>query len=515
MADGKLVRMENPAKELAAGLDDDKKIVELACLNATEYERKRKAAAGELGCRSSVLDKLVDSKRKENEQQAETAGNVELYTGVPPWESSVNGQAIAREIRKLLRRYTVLPKGGYHAITLWVLGSYVINSFSIFPKLCLFSPEPACGKSTTMEIIGATARRGLSVSNTSASAIFRSIDLWQPTMLLDEGDTYLKDNEELRGIVDSGHKRSTAHVLRTEEIGGERIPKLFSTWAPMAIAMINRPARTITTRSVMLPLRRKMAHEKRAKAPLDLIETCYDIRRKCQRWANDSELAVTKLDPELPRLRSDRSVDNWTPLLAIAEHLGGDWPAAARKAAEVLEALEGNEESIGPMLLVDIQRVFADEKRDRLYSDDLVQRLIDLEERPWAEWRRGNPLTKNSLARLLKPYSVKSKQLNISGTNKNGYELAAFKESFSRYITPEPAPEPVSSSTTLDASKSNGCSAFQNSTGQIDVEFQNSTSESGVEFENGLQTNDHGGCRVIEDENGQNRGVGDIEDFDL
>ena len=72
------------------------------------------------------------------------------------------------------------------------------------------------------------------------------------------------------------------------------------------------------------------------------------------------------------------------------------------------------------MILEDIKRVFEEQRVDRLHSADLVSHLIDLEERPWAEWRHGKPLSTTSLARLLKPYRLKSKQLKLHGTNRHG-----------------------------------------------------------------------------------------------
>lgn len=39
--------------------------------------------------------------------------------------------------------------------------------------------------------------------------------MWKPTMLIDEADTFLCDNDELRGVLNTGHTRATAYVIRT------------------------------------------------------------------------------------------------------------------------------------------------------------------------------------------------------------------------------------------------------------------------------------------------------------
>jgi hypothetical protein len=70
--------------------------------------------------------------------------------------------------------------------------------------------------------------------------------------LIDEADTFLKENDELRGILNTGHRRG-GQVTRT--IGDDHEPRQFSTWAPVAIAMIGRLPDTLEDRAAsQLPL---------------------------------------------------------------------------------------------------------------------------------------------------------------------------------------------------------------------------------------------------------------------
>jgi len=48
--------------------------------------------------------------------------------------------------------------------------------------------------------------------------------------------------------------------------------------------------------------------------------------------------------------------------------------------------------------LGDIQTLFRKENTDRMASQDIVEALSELEERPWADWKRGKPLGTNQLA---------------------------------------------------------------------------------------------------------------------
>jgi len=42
--------------------------------------------------------------------------------------------------------------------------------------------------------------------------------MWAPTVLVDEGDSFMDGKEELRGIINAGHTRDTATVVRVEKV---------------------------------------------------------------------------------------------------------------------------------------------------------------------------------------------------------------------------------------------------------------------------------------------------------
>ena len=365
---------------------DEQTIKRLAKLKPFDYDRQRDETAKKLKVRVGTLDKKVFTIRKE----LETEGGVdELIQGVEPWGDAVSSCQLLDEIRATFNKYCALPKRGDIALTLWVLSSYTINCFRIFPKLCLSSPEKRCGKTTTLEVIGALAHRSLTASNISPSVLFRAVELWQPSLLIDEADTFINSSEELRGVINSGHTRSGAFVLRTEGDSGDRKPVKFSTWSPMAIAMIKTPPDTIRDRSIMISLRRKLPGETVERTPFDIKEQSIELRQKCKRWADDNAGNLRAAKPDIPLVGNDRAMDNWLPLLALADIVGGDWAQLARAAMFNIEQIDDSDESIGVMLLNDIQVVFKRRNIDRIYSEDLVNDLIKMEERPWCEWRRS------------------------------------------------------------------------------------------------------------------------------
>ena len=88
----------------------------------------------------------------------------------------------------------------------------------------------------------------LPVANITTAAVFRTIESIRLTLIIDEGDTFLRGNEEMRGILNSGHNRNLAFAVRCE--GDDHEPRAFSTWCPKATSMIGSPPDTLRDRSV-------------------------------------------------------------------------------------------------------------------------------------------------------------------------------------------------------------------------------------------------------------------------
>src|SRR5262249_48762830 len=161
----------------------------------------------------------------------------------------------------------------------------------------------------------------------------------------------------------------------------------FSVWCPKGIAMIGKLPATIEDRSVVIPMKRKTRNDKVQHAEFDKVfEETAGLRRKIARWRDDHLNEVKKANPSLPQDLHDRARDNWRPLLAVADVIGGDWPKAARDAAQAL-AVDGD--SIGEQLLGDIREIFKEHgllvkhsKDDRVLTTEMmVEQLVKIDDR--------------------------------------------------------------------------------------------------------------------------------------
>lgn len=452
--------------------DLDDNVIQLASLRPTEYDRVRKEEAKRLSIRASTLDKEVERARAEMRPEDEKGGAARgspLDLGdVEPWPEPVDGAELLATISSTIRQYVVLSSEQADAAALWICHAHGIDLSWFNPRLAIRSPTKRCGKSTLLEIVSAMVPRKLATANVSAAAVFRTIEAIRPTLLIDEGDTFLAQNEELRGVLNAGHTRTAAFVVRVVPTGdGEFDTRKFSVWAPVVVAMIGKLPGTLADRSIEIKLQRKPPGEKVQRLRLDRLEHLETLGRKIARFICDNSNKIKDFDPEPPAQLHDRAADNWRPLLAIAEAAGSDWPTRARKAAIDLNTGEDDSEERGVRLLADLRRIFDARGLPELFSKTLVSDLIAMEDAPWSEVARGKPLTTNRLVNLLKPFGIAPKgTIRIGQETAKGYARSAFKDAWQRYTSSEDGLQNVTPSHVREAATYSG---FQEVTPRSDV----------------------------------------------
>lgn len=413
--------------------DDDAIIRRLAAMNEMNYDRVRKDQAKEMNVQLKTLDRMVAAERKEAEKSKEIEDVIEC---IEPWECPVDGAELLHDAESILKRHVILPPGGHIVIPLWAMGSYCMDAWSLFPKMLITSPRKRCGKTVLLEALECIVFRALLTSNISPSAIFRCIEEWAPSLMIDEADTFTKDNDELNGIMNAGHRKRNATVIRSEKVGETFLPRKFSVWCPQVIAGIGEQRGTMHDRSIHIEMRRKMPGEEVIKLPVDAFEQQISIRRRFLRWAEDNRSILRPVEP--PACGNDRAQDNWLPLFTLAKAVGGDWPEKVKTAYLVFNATVDDESGdAGAMMLADIKEILNSRTAKNIFSEDLVALLVGIEDRPWFEWKRGKPLTQNTLSRMLDPYHIKSKDIKISGIVKRGYSKSSFEDAFMRYLSDE------------------------------------------------------------------------------
>ena len=429
-----------PAPDGGAASDDDEaEIKRLAALSPLAYDRERTAAAKRLGCRGDTLDKLVRAARGEPDKAGNGGGATLEFPEIEPWPDKVDGAQLLNDLAASVKRFMSLPEHAAAAIALWTVNSYVVVTHGhVAPIMAVTSPEKRCGKSTLLGWLYRLVDKPLLAANITAAAIFRTVDAYHPTLLIDEADSFLGETgDELRGILNSGHTRDTAYVIRVS--GEELEPRRFSTWGTKAVALIGKLEgrySTLADRSIEIQLRRKLPTEKLMKLRHAGEVHFEELARRCARYAADFGAALGKARPDIPDVLNDRAQDNWEPLLAIADKAGGNWPRLARSVALALSggADTGGGEGIGVQLLADLRRYFDGGQATSHPTTALLQHLIEIDDAPWATYAKGKPMTARHLARILHPYGILPQNIRVGNTVPKGYNVSDFADAFARYL---------------------------------------------------------------------------------
>ncbi|RTL84721.1 MAG: DUF3631 domain-containing protein [Hyphomicrobiales bacterium] len=402
-------------------------IARLAGLDRISYDQQREKAAERLGIRAATLDKAVADERKACE-----SADAEMCADVEPHDYPVNGAELLSEIKAMIERHVICTDSVTTAVALWAAFTWVIDHVNVAPIGVIHAPEKRCGKSVLLELISEFSRRALPASNISSAAMYRVIEEHKPTLLLDEADAFFRENEDLRGIVNSGHTRKMAFVIRCD--GDKNTPKRFSTWGAKCFAGIGTLAPTIMDRSITFELRRKLTTEK-VDSLRHVDPRVFDgIRRKLARLAEDYGATVGLAQPKMPKGINDRTYLNWEPLVAIADVAGGDWPEMARKALIAIEGSGAKELSHGEELLLACRDAFEQRGTDRLTRDELLDILTSDTEAPWATLNRGRPMTASQLRQRLKKYGIEPKPHKFGYETKRGFLTKQFAEAWARYL---------------------------------------------------------------------------------
>src|SRR5262245_4852259 len=351
------------------------------------------------------------------------------------------GARILRAVDNFIGRFVVYPSEHARvAHALWISHTHLMDRWDSTPRLAFLSPEPASGKSRALEISELLVPRPVLAVNVSPAYLFRKVaaDEGLPTILFDEVDTVFgpkaKENEEIRGLLNAGHRRDAVAgrcVVQGKTVVTEEIP----AYAAVALAGLGWLPDTIMSRSVIIRMRRRAAEEKveAFRRRIHLPEGGR-LREQIESWASVQPEEIDWQQLELPLGVEDRAADVWEPLLAVADLAGGEWQQKERKAGvAVVGAANEMEPSLGIRLLTDIKTAFGD--ADSMATKTLLANLIAIEDSPWGDLR-GKPLDERGLARRLKEYGIKSRNVRVAGAVVKGYARGDFVDDWKRYCLP-------------------------------------------------------------------------------
>lgn len=161
-------------------------------------------------------------------------GVVLLPSGPSEYDSEAS---LVADIRSYLRRYVEVSPRFETIASYYVLFSWVYDAFNELPYLRLRG-EPGTGKTRFLLTVGALCYKPIFASGASTvSPIFRMLDAFGGTLVVDEGDFRMSDEKaEIVKILNNGNGRGFP-VLRSDvSKRGEVNPAAFSVYGPKLVA---------------------------------------------------------------------------------------------------------------------------------------------------------------------------------------------------------------------------------------------------------------------------------------
>jgi len=230
---------------------------------------------------------------------------------IPPIECS--SEDVYVEIYEELKNYLVLKEEEYCIITLWIMASWLVDDFQTCPYLCLIAPKSS-GKTAVLNILGELAYRSVSAISVTAASLFRSIELWHITLLLDEAEFQVKQDTEagqaLYGCLNGGYKRGS-FAIRTEGESGSRIPAAYDVFGFKAVAATKLFHPTLESRSIVINMVQGM--------PKKILINSGDmakLRAKLLFWRFET---LGKLPLIYPDSKIGRLIEMFVPLYTLAQ----------------------------------------------------------------------------------------------------------------------------------------------------------------------------------------------------
>ncbi|WP_329218965.1 DUF3631 domain-containing protein [Streptomyces microflavus] len=366
-------------------------------------------------------------------------------------KARIDGSALLDAVEAFHRRFNAFPtEAAYVAVALWDAHTHLLDCFDSTPRLAFLSPEPGSGKTRALEVISTLVPHPMHAVNASPAALFRAVadEAGRPTILFDEIDTVFgpkaKDNEDLRGLLNAGHRKSGVSY-RCVGDGGTQTVVAFPSYCAVAMGGLGSLPDTILARSVIIRMRRRARNERVEPFRARIHEPQgHALRDQLITWAEQVRPRVDGAFPDMPEGITDRPADVWEPLLAVADAAGGTWPERARQACvDLVTAVnEDDRASLGVKLLTDLRdHIFPGEVT--VSTVEILHLLNGLEESPWGDLD-GRPLNARTLSKTLKEYvTAKSKPisprpLRIGGQIVKGYHRDDLTDAWNRYCPPPP-----------------------------------------------------------------------------
>ncbi|MBI4662149.1 MAG: DUF3631 domain-containing protein [Verrucomicrobia bacterium] len=399
---------------------------------------------------------------------------------VEPWDKPVDGDELLSEITAFYERFCWLPACASHVLAVWSLQTWCYELFDFVAIVAVWSPEHECGKGRVLGVAEKLVRRPFRTSNTSAAVLYHVISKGNLTVLVDELDSVNDDQRAAICNILKGGYQSNGTAHRMTERNGEQVAVEFSTYCPKMIATITLDKLDKATRSRTIGVRMQRKRRSLKLTKFRRVDST-GLQRKCLKWAQDNAEAIKAVPPmDVNECATDRQEDVWEPLVALARVAGGDWETRIRHAAQHMAGSrsDGASETVSHQLLAAFQKYF-NEHGEKSATKTFIACMNDVGD--FADVNYGRGLTPHYVAKLLKPYGIEPRPLDMpDDKTARGYSRNDFEQAFQTYLNDTDAKTSIAERNSVTKPGNIGENLL----------FENVTQATGYVSENSVSTNE-------------------------
>lgn len=185
------------------------------------------------------------------------------------------------KIIDILKYYIDTAEENYHLIAIWIIGTYLHDSFPSYPFL-FFNAMKGSGKTRTIKIIIVLSNNGRLVMDLTDAVLFRTAK--NHTLGIDElEDINSKERGTLRTLLNASYKRGVKvirMVKKRNKDGESMVPEEFEVYCPIVMANINGLNEVLEDRCITI-IQEKTDNE-RINLLVEDFEDNKDISEACE-----------------------------------------------------------------------------------------------------------------------------------------------------------------------------------------------------------------------------------------
>jgi hypothetical protein len=266
-------------------------------------------------------------KREDNKPKLQSSFEVGEVVYYPlekcPWKAPgepleyENEEKLYGEIRDFIWDHLDIARDGrfYDVLTAWLMADWIQESFNNAPYLH-FNGPPNSGKSRGLEVVQSLGFRCLLSPSVSPAALYRTIEVFKPTFLIDEAELYTskgldETKREVLSVLNAGYRKGQT-VIRADS-KGETL-RLFDVFGFKALASVQTLPPTLAGRAIRIPM---MRATRKVKRRID-ESTAFAIRSKLLTYRFNHLLEKPKEGVNPIDVPDGRLVEIFTPLILVA-----------------------------------------------------------------------------------------------------------------------------------------------------------------------------------------------------